>query len=67
MEGPMTEAKKQNSDESTGSNPGSEGAGESGGGPYPNPHSGKKPNDGFLGHGGQTDIDQKLHPGEPEE
>jgi hypothetical protein len=34
------------------------GAGESGGGAYPNPHTGKDdhPGDGFLGHGGQTDI-----------
>jgi hypothetical protein len=40
-------------------NPGARGgAGESGGGAYPNPHSGKDdhPGDGFLGHGGQTDI-----------
>ena len=44
---------------------GNEGAGESGGGAYPNPHTGKKPKSGFLGHGGQTEIDQKLHPGEP--
>ncbi len=45
---------------------GSRGAGESGGGPYPNPHTGKAPQDGFTGHGGQTEIDQKLTPGEPE-
>jgi hypothetical protein len=35
------------------------GAGESQGGPYPNPHSGKDPKGGadtFLGHGGQTEI-----------
>jgi hypothetical protein len=33
-------------------------SGESGGGAYPNPHTGKKdhPGEGFLGHGGQTDI-----------
>lgn len=32
------------------------GGGESGGGAYPNPHSGKEPeNDGFMGHGGQTE------------
>lgn len=61
----MTEDEKQQKDEGAGSNPGSEGAGESGGGPYPNPHTGKAPKDGFLGHGGQTEIDQKLHPGEP--
>lgn len=40
--------------------------GESGGGAYPNPKSGKAPQDGFLGHGGQTDLEQKLKPGEPE-
>jgi hypothetical protein len=44
--------------------PGSSGAGESGGGPYPNPHTGKKPKDGFLGHGGQTEIFEKPKPGE---
>ncbi len=34
------------------------GGGESGGGAYPSPHSGKKPEGGgFLGHGGQTEID----------
>lgn len=32
------------------------GGGESGGGPYPNPHRGKEGGkDGFLGGGGQTD------------
>jgi hypothetical protein len=39
--------------------PKAEGAGESQGGAYPNPHSGKDPKGGpdtFLGHGGQTDI-----------
>jgi hypothetical protein len=37
---------------------GKDAAGESGGGAYPNPHSGKAPeNGGFLGHGGQTLID----------
>lgn len=36
---------------------GSTGAGESGGGAYPNPHEGGgKPDDGVMGHGGQTDI-----------
>lgn len=33
------------------------GGGESAGGAYPNPQSGKQPGGGFLGHGGQTDID----------
>jgi hypothetical protein len=32
--------------------------GESGGGAYPNPHTGKeKKQSGFFGHGGQTEID----------
>jgi hypothetical protein len=35
---------------------GRSGGGESGGGAYPNPHSGKAGDkDGFLGSGGQTD------------
>ena len=34
------------------------GGGDSGGGAYPNPHTGKKPdNDGFMGHGGQTEME----------
>jgi hypothetical protein len=45
-ENPMTEA-----------NPKTEGTGESGGGAYPNPHAGKDPQGGFMGHGGQTEID----------
>ena len=38
---------------------GREGAGDSGGGAYPNPHTGKEGSDheGFLGHGGQTHMD----------
>ena len=33
------------------------GGGDSGGGAYPNPHAGKKAgNDGFMGHGGQTEM-----------
>ena len=33
-------------------------AGESGGGAYPNPHAGKTPKSGgFMGHGGQTEMD----------
>ena len=33
------------------------GGGDSGGGAYPNPHSGKKESkDGFMGHGGQTEM-----------
>ncbi|MFL6845952.1 MAG: hypothetical protein ACJ8ER_13855 [Allosphingosinicella sp.] len=36
---------------------GREGGGDSGGGAYPNPHSGKAPaKDGFTGRGGQTDM-----------
>lgn len=34
-------------------------AGQSGGGAYPNPHTGKKPQGGVMGHGGQTDIDYR--------
>ncbi|HEX8224802.1 MAG TPA: hypothetical protein VF605_13370 [Allosphingosinicella sp.] len=35
---------------------GRSGGGQSGGGPYPNPHSGKSGGkDGFLGGGGQTE------------
>ena len=41
--------------------------GESGGGAYPNPRSGKEPQNGFLGHGGQTELEQKLEPGEPDD
>jgi hypothetical protein len=44
---------------------GKDATGESGGGAYPNPHDHKAPKDGPMGHGGQTEIDQKLHPGEP--
>jgi hypothetical protein len=37
---------------------GSVGAGESGGGAYPNAREGEgKGSGGFMGHGGQTDID----------
>ena len=37
---------------------GRSGGGDSAGGPYPNPHSGKEPtNGGFMGHGGQTDME----------
>ena len=36
---------------------GKDAAGESGGGGYPNPQTGKKPRGGgFMGHGGQTEI-----------
>ncbi len=37
---------------------GAEGAGQSGGGAYPNPHSGSKgKSDGYMGHGGQSEMD----------
>lgn len=37
---------------------GREGGGDSGGGPYPNPHSGKDDpgREGYMGHGGQTEM-----------
>ncbi|MEG3163412.1 hypothetical protein U1701_02280 [Sphingomonas sp. PB2P19] len=36
---------------------GRKGGGESDGGAYPNPHTGKKPEGGgFMGHGGQTEM-----------
>lgn len=41
---------------------GREGGGESGGGAYPNPHSGKKgKKDGFMGSGGQTETPYHGH------
>lgn len=38
---------------------GTKGAGQSGGGFYPNPHDDKKKSksDGFLGHGGQSEME----------
>ncbi|GGB23898.1 hypothetical protein GCM10011380_11970 [Sphingomonas metalli] len=37
---------------------GKQGGGESAGGAYPNPQTGKaEKNDGFMSHGGQTEID----------
>ena len=37
---------------------GATGAGQSGGGAYPNPHTGKEggKNEGWMGHGGQTEM-----------
>lgn len=32
------------------------GGGESAGGAYPNPHAGAKGKDGFMGHGGQSEM-----------
>jgi hypothetical protein len=59
----MTSDKKSQPSNLSGGNPdgaeynGRSGGGDSGGGAYPNPHSGKKPKaGGFLGHGGQTEM-----------
>src|SRR3546814_10695477 len=44
------------------------GGGESGGGPYPNPHTGKDGDSNYggnLGHGGQTDNDYYGTGGKP--
>jgi hypothetical protein len=59
---PMQANGKGISEERVDPSTGKSGAGESGGGAYPNPHTGKEPKGG---HGGQTEIDQKLTPGEP--
>jgi hypothetical protein len=41
---------------------GRSGGGDSGGGAYPNPHTGKEgKGEGWNGHGGQTDIDYYGH------
>ncbi|MFS0773498.1 hypothetical protein [Sphingomonas sp. 1P08PE] len=45
-------------DDGVGDAPAKHGGGESGGGTYPNPQTGKKPtSQEFMGHGGQTEID----------
>ncbi len=43
---------------------GREGGGDSGGGAYPNPHTGNKggEGEGFMGHGGQTHMDYEGGP-----
>lgn len=41
--------------------------GDSGGGAYRDTHRGDEPQDGFLGHGGQSDLDEKLNPGQPDD
>jgi hypothetical protein len=64
----MTKGKAGSGDNASlrkgGAIPGSSGSGESGGGPYPNPHAGKTPKDGFMSHAGQTQIFEKPRPGE---
>lgn len=35
---------------------GRSGGGDSSGGAYPNPHGGTKAKDGFMGHGGQSEM-----------
>ncbi|HEV2746096.1 MAG TPA: hypothetical protein VGW34_02210 [Allosphingosinicella sp.] len=53
----MADAKRPNSTEAGEALGGRSGGGDSGGGAYPNPHTGKRPkNDGFMGHGGQTEM-----------
>lgn len=53
---------KERNDPDMESPSGRSGGGESGGGAYPNPHRGKKPdNGGYMGHGGQTE--QPYHGG----
>ena len=47
-------------DGTAGADAGSRGGGESGGGVRQNPQRGKKPDDGFMGHGGQTELKQKA-------
>jgi hypothetical protein len=47
----------ENDKPQVGTNTGRSGGGESGGGAYPNPHSGKEPKkDGFMGSGGQSEM-----------
>lgn len=51
----MGERPKDEETEADDSMAGRSGGGDSAGGAYPNPHSGKRgSNDGYMGHGGQT-------------
>jgi hypothetical protein len=53
----MNEPKTDESGQS-GLSGGRGGGGDSGGGAYPNPHSGRKPSkDGFMGSGGQSGME----------
>lgn len=54
---PSGDGKKGAPDGVSGMPGGKQAAGESGGGGYPNPQTGKKPEGGgFMGHGGQTKV-----------
>ncbi len=57
MQAMPTDGTKRGAEKKNGVNdtPAKDAAGESGGGAYPNPQTGKTPeNGGFMGHGGQT-------------
>ncbi len=58
----MTQDRKPSDEKDVALPSGASGGGESGGGAYPNPHTGKKPEGGgFMGHGGQTEMSYHGH------